>query len=338
MLPYTPQAIAMQEDTFDRAIVRSEMAALVAEMKAMRGHGLAPSEPLGPIGKRLPIPPTLKMDAHWGRSASLCASLLPDGLGWSVYRCDSRSSIKACHVGLVGMPWCEYCQETPPDRCAACKPRRGSTEPPAPTDPASADPWRWPIGVAWTWTHAQMEDHRLALRRASAHSASRVLTWRTVRRLDDGIDVHFARYKGDDPSGERYQLHSLSDLWASHIVDALVGHNPYRYSTATAGDGTMQHIDAYACVVGLAKARAAADRLAFAVEAHGHDMDWGRDQHDPGVRCAWSLLRGWIAAVEALLRNEAFYMTHVAPYEAQLLEAASGGIVSAEVPFARSPA
>ncbi|WBR14743.1 hypothetical protein pkur_cds_569 [Pandoravirus kuranda] len=339
VLPYTPEATSAREDAFDRAIVRSEMAALVDRMKTMRGHGLAPSDPLGPIGRRSPIPPTLKMAVHWGRSTVLCASLLPDGSGWSVYRCDPGSSVEPRHVGLVGMPWCEYCRDTPPSECCgACEPYRGSTEPPSPTDSASADPWRWPIGTTWTWTHAQMEDHQLALRRAAAHSFWCVSTRRTVRALGDGVDVHFARYKGDDPDAEHYQLHSLSDVWASHIVNALVCHNPYAYSTKMAADGAVEPIDAHACVVRLAEARAAAKRLAFAVEAHRHDMDHGRDQHDPGVRCAWSLLCGWIAAVEGLLRNETFYLGHVAPYEAQLLEAASGGLVSGKVPLARAPA
>lgn len=39
-------------------------------------------------------------------------------------------------------------------------------------------------------------------------------------------------------------------------------------------------------------------------------------------------LAGWIAAVESLLRNRAFYLGQVAPYEARLIEAASQGVVS----------
>nr|UMO80038.1 hypothetical protein [Pandoravirus aubagnensis] len=335
-LPFANDAVAAREDAHDRAIVRREMAKLVVRMRAMDGHGLPPSDPLGPPGNRASVPPTLQMHVHWGRSAFLCASLLPDGSGWSVYRCDPKTPVKPHHVGLVGMPWCDHCRGVP-SGCAACTPYAGATEPPAPTDSASADPWRWPIGVAWTWTHDQMEDHQLALRRAACFSYSTVSTSRRVRRTDAGVAVSFCAYQGGgDNKIEYYRLHSLMDLWASRLACTLTGHCPYRNSTEQRHDNVdgvdcepLTPIDAHACVVGLAEARAAVDRLAFSVRAYSHDMNWGRDTCESGARCAWSLLCGWIAAVEALLRNEAFYLTHVAPYEVSLLEAASGGLISA---------
>nr|UDO47937.1 hypothetical protein [Pandoravirus massiliensis] len=330
-VPFASDVIAAQEDAFDRAIVRQEMTQLVADMRAMPGHGLAPCDPSGLLSESAAIPPTVQIKVHWGRSAFLCASLLPDGSGWSVYRCDPDVAVKPHQVGLVGAPQCEYCQRESTD-CRACRPYQGSTEPPAPTDPASADPWRWPIGVAWIWTHDQMEDHQLAFRRAAIHSHSYIFTRRRVYHADGGTKVSFYRHKEKDNESERYCLYSFTGLWASHTVRKLVGHDPYRNSTRrddSIADATAP-IDAHACVVGLAEAHMAADRLAFAVNAYAHDMDYGRDHsRDHGMRCAWSLLRGWIAAVEALLRNEPFYLAHVAPYEARLIEAASGGLISA---------
>ncbi|AGO83394.1 hypothetical protein psal_cds_26 [Pandoravirus salinus] len=330
VLPFARDAIAAREDTFDRAIVRADLAKMVDSLKAMRGHGEPPADPLGPIGEDLPVPPTLRMHGDFGRDTSLCASLLPNGSGWSVYRYDPKQMVEQRYVGIAGMPWCAYCDgihSDPPQYCGACAPWRAVGEP---THSTNADPWRHPIGVAWTWTHAEMEDYNMALRRASVCSYSYVINRRTVRQTVWGIEVSFRFYNGTDPDAEEcYTFHSSSDLWAARVVRRLVGHNPYAYCTRE-GDATVTPLDAHACVVDLAEARAAAERLAFAAEANRAHDDWGREQPDFGAWSAWSMLRGWIAAVEALLRDETFYLGRVVPYEARLIEAASNGLVSAD--------
>ncbi|AVK74450.1 hypothetical protein pqer_cds_28 [Pandoravirus quercus] len=331
VLPFARDVIAAREDAFDRAIVRADLAKIVAVLKAMHGHGDAPADPLGPVGDGLPVPPTLRMRGDFGRDATLCASLLPDGSGWSVYRYDPQQVVEERYVGIAGMPWCTYCdgiRSDPPQECGGCAPWRAAEEP---THSTNADPWRHPIGVAWTWTHAEMEDYNMALRRASVHSYSYVINRRTVRQTVWGIEVSFRFYDGTNPDEEEccYTLHSSTDLWAARVVRRLVGHNPHAHCTRES-DATMTPLDAHACVVDLAEARAAAERLAFVAEANRAHVDWGRAGPDFGAWSAWSLLRGWIAAVEALLRDKTFYLGRVAPYEARLIEAASNGLVSAD--------
>lgn len=332
LLPFARNVIAAQEDAFDRAIVRADLAGIVATLKAMRCHGEPPVDPLGPVGEDLPVPPTLRMSGDFGRNTSLCASLLPDGSGWSDYRWDPEKTVEPRRVGIAGMPWCTYCRGARSDTtnsCGACTVRRATEEP---THSTHADPWRHPIGVAWTWTHAEMEDYNLALCRASVYSYWHASNRRTVRRSgQDGVEVLFHAYRGlHSGVGEHYALRSCTDLWASRVVRRLVAHNPYAYCTRESDDAPPTPSDAHACVVGLAEARAAAERLAFAAEANRAHDDWGREQPDFGVWCAWSLLRGWIVAIEALLRDETFYLRRVAPYEARLVEVASNGLVSAE--------
>ncbi|ATE82456.1 hypothetical protein pdul_cds_8 [Pandoravirus dulcis] len=330
VLPFARDVIAAREDAFDRAIVRADLAKIVATLKTMRGHGEPPVDPLGPVGEDLPVPPTLYMCGDFGRDTVLCASLLPDGSGWSVHRHDPRQSVGPRHVGVAGMPWCTYCRgilADPPEECGGCVPWRAAEEP---THSTNADPWRHPIGVAWTWTHAEMEDYNIALRRASVHSYSDIVNRRTVRQTVWGIDVSFRAYGGTDPgTEEHYTLHSSTDLWAARVMRRLVGHDPYTYCTRES-DTPPVPLDAHACVVDLAEARAAAGRLAFVAEANQAHVDWGRAGPDFGAWGAWSLLRGWITAVEALLRDQTFYLGRVAPYEARLIEAATGGLVSSD--------
>lgn len=339
VLPFARDAVAAREDAFDRAVVRADLAKMVDILKAMPGHGEPPADPLGPVGEDLPVPPTLRMRGDFGHGTSLCASLLPDGSGWSVYRYE-HAAVKSRDIAVTGMPWCLHCRKTPltssssssssgspPQECGACAAWSATEEP---THSTNADPWRHPIGVAWTWTHAEMEDYNLALRRASVHSSWHASNWRCVRQYGDCTDVSFSTwYRGDPDVKEHHTLHSFTDLWASRVVRRLVGHNPYIHSTRENEVAPAVPLDAHACVVDLAEARAAAERLAFAAEANRAHVDWGREQPDFGVWCAWSLLRGWIAAVEALLRDETFYLGRVAPYEARLIEATSNGLVSA---------
>nr|UMO79215.1 hypothetical protein [Pandoravirus belohorizontensis] len=332
LLPFARDVIAAREDAFDRAIVRADLAKIVATLTAMRGHGEPPVDPLGPVGEDLPVPPTLHMWGDFGRDTALCASLLPDGSGWSVYRHDPRHSVATRHVGVAGMPWCDHCGgilADPPEECGGCAPWRAVEEP---THSTNADPWRHPIGVAWTWTHAEMEDYNMALRRASVHSYWDITNRRAVRQTTWGIEVSFRTHdSADSYMGEHYTLHSSADLWAARVVRRLVGHNPYAYCTRESGTPPVP-LDVHACVADLAEARAAAERLGFAAEANQAHVDWGRDRPDFGAWGAWSLLRGWIAAVEALLRDQTFYLGRVAPYEARLIEAASRGLVSSDGP------
>ncbi|BCU03165.1 hypothetical protein [Pandoravirus japonicus] len=328
VLPFARDVIAAREDAFDRAIVRADLAEIVATLKAMRCHGEPPVDPLGPVGEDLPVPPTLHMWGDFGRDTVLCASLLPDGSGWSVHRHDPWRAVEQRHIGIVGMPWCGHCDgilSDPPQECGGCVPWRAVEEP---THSTNADPWRHPIGVAWTWTHGEMEDYNIALRRASVHSYSDIVNRRTVRHTAWGTEVSFRACEGTDPCLEgRCALCSSADLWAARVVRRLVGHHPYAHCTRES-DTPPAPLDAHACVVHLAEARAAAERLAFAAEANRAHVDWGRTGPDFGAWGAWSLLRGWIAAVEALLRDQTFYLGRVAPYEARLIEAASRGLVS----------
>jgi hypothetical protein len=55
-----------------------------------------------------------------------------------------------------------------------------------------------------------------------------------------------------------------------------------------------------------------------------------RASPDFGLWSLWSLLRGRISPIEALMADRAFYLGRVAPYEARLIEAVSGGLVSAD--------
>ncbi|AGO85369.1 hypothetical protein psal_cds_1128 [Pandoravirus salinus] len=322
VLPYAREAIARREDAHDRAVVRNLIECLVDACKEKAtdadGTPLSPPEPLGPVGSDVVVPYLFDVALSFADSAEVRACLAPDGVTWSAYRADPWHSIKPSYVGMAGNPWCTYpgCPET---RCKSCTLILAAVGVNDPTDPARAIAHRWPIGVRWTWTHAQMEDQMIARLRYRPDFMVETSTMRTVTsKPAQGVNV----------------MHGTGDMWDGGQDEAWYVAVAQR-ATRDWGDGGGPALAAHDCVVGLAEARHALSRLEFAVrhwrlDAHGtvvapSDIDVKRYAK---LRARREGLRGWIGAVEALLRNRAFYLEKVAPYETRLIEAASSGMVS----------
>lgn len=324
--PYAPEAVAAREDAHDRATARSMLAELTRESLQHAHSGARPPEPLGPIDIAAPTAVVFSIGSRLVGGADLWACLLPDRTAWSVYRCDTDQWIIPSYVGLTGCPWCRACASSsrsangdaarPRKPCDDCRPIEGLTEPPERVDPASADPYRWPIGVRWTWTHAEMEDYLVGCIRIDHYYTFDVARMRTVR---------------SDGAGGVVVTHDRSvtwqydnrDLWAFALARRLTKESP---------DGAGAVIGVHDAVVGLAEARHAVERLAFVTRreaAISYDPMMGDEGHCRAIKHE-QRLRGWIGAVEALLRNRRFYLDQVLPYEARLIEAASRGLVSAD--------
>lgn len=322
-LPYTREAIARREDAHDRAVVRDLMEYLVDACKKASlgtdGAPLPPPEPLGPVGRGVAVPYLFDVAMSAVDGAEVRACLAPDGVTWSAYRTDPRRLVVPRHVGMAGNPWCAT-PACPQTRCKPCVLILAAVGVNDPTDPARAIPHRWPIGVRWTWTHAQMEDQMIARLRYEPDFMVEATTTRTV--------------KSKGPRGVKV-THGTGSLWDGGGDEAwyvVVAQNAVR----DWGDGTGPALAAHDCVVGLAEARHALSRLDFAVRHRRFNACGSASNFDEfdlkrygKLRARREGLRGWIGAVEALLRNRAFYLEKVAPYEARLIEAASGGIVSA---------
>ncbi|AGO83081.1 hypothetical protein pdul_cds_863 [Pandoravirus dulcis] len=322
-LPYTREAIARREDVHDRAVVRHLMGYLVDACKKAAlgadGAPLAPPEPLGPVGRGVVVPYLIDVASSPVDGAEVRACLAPDGVAWSAYRADPQRLVTPRHVGMAGNPWCATpaCPET---RCKSCTLILGAVGVNDPTDPARAIPHRWPIGVRWTWTHAQMEDQMIARLRYEPDFMVEATTTRTV--------------KSKGPQGTKV-THDAGSTWDGGEDEAwyaVIAENAVR----DWGDGTGPALAAHDCVVGLAEARHALSRLDFVVRHWRLNCGSALNNFDDfdlkryaKLRARREGLRGWIGAVEALLRNRAFYLKKVAPYEARLIEAASSGIVSA---------
>ncbi|BCU02862.1 hypothetical protein [Pandoravirus japonicus] len=323
MLPYTREAIARREDAHDRAVARNLLEYLVdACKKASLDAGGAPlplPDPLGPVGHAVAVPYLFDVASSPVDGAEVRACLAPDGVTWSAYRTDPRRLVTPRHVGMAGNPWCAA-PACPQTRCKSCALILAAVGVNDPTDPARAIAHRWPIGVRWTWTHAQMEDQMIARLRYEPDFMVEATTTRTV--------------KPKGPRGVKV-THGTGSVWDGGEDEAwyaLIAENAVR----DWGDGAGPALAAHDCVVGLAEARHALSRLDFAVRhwrlcAYGGASnafdDFDLKRHGK-LRARREGLRGWIGAVEALLRNRTFYLEKVAPYEARLVEAASGGIVS----------
>lgn len=323
--PFAREAIARREDAYDRASVRDLFDSLIDDCKAHAlgadGKSLLPPEPLGPVGRNLPTPLLIDVGYSFVDHAEVRACLAPDGASWSLYRTDPQRVIGSSHVGAAGDRWCTVpgCPEARCKSCGLILAAMGVTDP---TDPARATPYRWPIGVRWTWTHAQMEDHLVARLRYEPDFVVDTSTTRTVESKGAlGVKVeHGTSGMWDGGNG---------DAWYVTVAERVV---------RDWGGGGGPALGAHDCVVGLAEARYALERCNFAVRhwrlnaaGRGFEPAAGdlEQRRRAKLRARREGLRGWINAVESLVRNPAFYLAEVAPYEARLIEAASGGLVSA---------
>ncbi|AVK77378.1 hypothetical protein pmac_cds_690 [Pandoravirus macleodensis] len=348
IMPYAPEAISAREDAFDRALVRSVLAAVASWMSspACEDHvSIKLSDPLGPLGDHMPIAPTLWIECDM-RGSGFCASRLADGTGWYVYRIDPQWAVPMDRVGqcvFAGpQPMCAMCFQVD-GGCMYCNPWPAATEPPAPTDPGSMDPQRWPIGVAWTWTHAEMEDRQVALLRSLCSICYCVALHRTVRGTDNArkVTLHTSRPVND--LGRR-GIYISKASWAFCVAARLVGKASDQRNVPCASiasskidpdnDGTFvrdgcrpirvrRPLTAHDCTVGLAEARTALDRLKYMERLCCSTDNSGR----PLLCRKVGALKGWITAVDALLSGGVFYPATVAPYEAALLNALTHGLV-----------
>lgn len=343
VMPYAQKAILAREDAFDRAVVRSLMGAIKSWMPspACANHAsMEPPDPLGPLGERTPIAPTLCIQ-HGAHGSGFCASLLADGTGWSVYRIDPQWAVPTDRVGqcVFAGPQIECAMCFRADGgCLYCNPWPAATEPPAPIDRGSIDPQRWPIGISWTWTHAEMEDRQVALLQSRCSIFHRTALHRTVRGTHNTRKVILH----GSPINDRHQhgVYISKASWAFCVAKRLTGKRraddepPSAPEIGTAGNGTtVRHcrtptrthkaLTAHDCTVGLAEARAALDRLKY-MEHLCHVTD----DSDHSLLCRKvGALKGWIVAVDALLSGGMFYPTTVAPYEVALLGALTHGLV-----------
>ncbi|AVK75387.1 hypothetical protein pqer_cds_965 [Pandoravirus quercus] len=323
MLPYTREAIVRREDAHDRAVVRNLMPYIVDDCKknalGADGASLPPPEPLGPAGRDVIVPYLFDVASSLVDGAEVRVCLAPDGVTWSAYRTDPQRLVQPSHVGMAGNPWCAD-PDCPETRCKSCTLILAAVGVNDSTDPARAIPHRWPIGVRWTWTHAQMEDQMIARLRYEPNFMVETTTTRTVKlKGSQGVKV----------------THGEGGMWNGGEDEAwyvMVAQNAVR----DWGSGGGPALAAHDCVVGLAEARHALLRLDFAVRHWRLNARGGMTNPDyfglkdyAKLRARREGLRGWIGAVEALLRNRTFYLSKVAPYEARLIEAASSGVVSA---------
>ncbi|AVK76297.1 hypothetical protein pneo_cds_690 [Pandoravirus neocaledonia] len=343
IMPYAGEAISAREDAFDRAVVRFAMSAIESWMAspACADHAtMQPPDPLGPLGDRTPIPPTLCIQ-HSARDAGFCASLLPDGTGCYVYRFDPHWAVPMDRVGQCAFagpqPLCAMCFQVG-GGCLYCNPWPAATEPPARTDPGSVDPQRWPIGVLWTWTHAEMEDRQVAILRCLGSVCYYAALHRTVRGTDTARKVTLHTSPIDDH--HRHGVCISSASWAFCVAKRLAGKRRNGDGSSSTSETTLVKNDvtvrycrtpmraqtaltAHDCTIGLAEARAALDRLKY-MERLCHITD----SSDHTTICRkLGALKGWIAAVDALLSAGVFYPAIVAPYEAALLGALTHGLV-----------
>nr|UMO79231.1 hypothetical protein [Pandoravirus aubagnensis] len=322
--PFAREAIERCEEAHDRSVARSLLEQLIeSDEKYVAEHGPRPDppEPLGPAGTDMPTPTLYDVGLSFADYADLRACLTPDGSAWSVYRTDTDRWVRQRDVGVSGNPWCPA-TGCPESRCKNCRLILAAIAVDEPTHPARAIPHRWPIGARWTWTHAQMQDHMVARLRHEPDFMVETSRTRTVEA--DGRGGVSVTYPGGDTwdGGE-------GDAWYMHVAERV---------TDGWADGGGPQLRAHDCVVGLAQARHALARLNFAVrhwrlnvEVHRLQGPCYSDAYVKGgarLRRCRDRLAGWIAAVESLLRNRAFYLGQVAPYEARLIEAASQGVVS----------
>nr|UDO47206.1 hypothetical protein [Pandoravirus massiliensis] len=322
--PFAREAVEQCEEVYDRSVVRSLLDQLIeSDQKFAKENGGRPEppEPLGPVGINMATPTLYEIGFSFADNANLRACLTPDGLAWSVYRTDPQRWVRPHDVGATGNPWCpvEGCRER---SCKNCRLIADAIATDDPTDPARSIPHRWPIGVRWTWTHAQMEDHMMA---------------RLRHEPDFMVDTSRARTVQTDGQGGIRVGHGGGDTWEGGSDDAWYITVAERFNCKW-DCGRGPQLRAHDCVVGLAQAQHALTRLNFAVRHWRLNMEEhvysGPCYSDTYLKCDRRLRRrrdhlvGWIAAVESLLRNRAFYLSEVMPYEARLIEAASYGAVS----------
>lgn len=323
--PFAREAIERCEEAHDRSVVSWLLEQLIeSDEKYVAEHGARPDppEPLGPAGTDMATPTLYDVGFSFADYADLRACLTPDGLAWSVYRTDPERWVRPRDVGVAGNPWCPVAG-CPESRCKNCRLILAAVAVNDPTDPSCAIPHRWPIGVRWTWTHTQMQDHMIARLRHEPDFMVETSRTRTVEANGRG-GIRVTYTGGDTWDG------GMGDAWYVGVAE--------RVADGWA-DGGGPQLRAHDCVVGLAQARHALARLDFVVRHWrlnvAEHSEQGPCYSGTYLRCSKQLRRrrdrlaGWVAAVESLLRNRAFYLGQVAPYEARLIEAASQGVVSA---------